>query len=155
MTKNKLKGVRKVLTKNQREALQAVKDFDTKLSSAPANPKTKMYKCGHEAPIAVIMNSNLLSISAYITWQEDYADEMCFDCYCKREVKDSSWAGISDVDWTKRMDAIRTNEREQTLKEAKEKLEKLNNPQIKSKPLCVVITLDEWEAFWKELGGEK
>ena len=45
--------------------------------------------------------------------------------------------------------------KKETLKEVKEKLEKLNNPQIESKPLCVVITLDEWEAVWKELGGEK
>ena len=48
------------------------------------------YKCGHESEV-IIMDSNPLSISAYLNWKDtvgfDGNKSKCFDCYCKEEKK--------------------------------------------------------------------
>lgn len=46
------------------------------------------YKCGHEKNV-IFLNSNPLSISAYLDWVETtgyYGNKsQCFNCYCKKE----------------------------------------------------------------------
>lgn len=43
------------------------------------------YKCGHETSGVIILDSNLLSIAAYITWGEEEGNletrNECFDCF--------------------------------------------------------------------------
>ncbi len=43
------------------------------------------YECGHETEL-LILDSNALSISAYLTWVEtvgrDGDKSICFDCWC-------------------------------------------------------------------------
>jgi len=49
--------------------------------------KVTEYKCGHKSDGVIIIDSNLLSISAYLTWTESVGLEgdrsECWDCYCK------------------------------------------------------------------------
>lgn len=52
--------------------------------------RTKMvkYKCGHNTNGVIIMDSNPLSISAYLDWKDSVGFEgdssQCFDCYCAK-----------------------------------------------------------------------
>jgi hypothetical protein len=51
-----------------------------------AKGKMTHYKCGHDMEI-IIMDSNPLSISAYLEWSKtvgrDGTRELCWDCWCK------------------------------------------------------------------------
>ena len=44
------------------------------------------YKCGHKGEL-VILDSNVLSLSAYMNWKNTVGFEgdksMCWECYCK------------------------------------------------------------------------
>ena len=46
------------------------------------------YKCGHETDGVIVMDSNILSTTAYIQWAEEENNlktkEECFDCYLKK-----------------------------------------------------------------------
>jgi len=46
------------------------------------------YKCGHTTNGMIILDENLLSMSAYIQWAEEENNletkEECFDCYLKK-----------------------------------------------------------------------
>ena len=48
------------------------------------------YKCEHESNI-IIMDTNVLSISAWLTWKDTVGFEgdksKCWECYCK-EIKE-------------------------------------------------------------------
>ena len=42
------------------------------------------YKCGHKSEM-LILDSNPLSISAFLEWKEHNEDDKeCFDCWCER-----------------------------------------------------------------------
>jgi len=45
------------------------------------------YKCGHETDGIIIMDSNIMSTTAYLQWAEEENNletkEQCFDCYLK------------------------------------------------------------------------
>ena len=45
------------------------------------------YKCGHKTSGVIIMDSNPLSITAYLEWKDsvgfDGDSSQCFDCWCK------------------------------------------------------------------------
>ena len=49
------------------------------------------YKCGHETNGVLILDSNPLSIAAYIDWSESVGvfgtKELCYDCYEKQNEK--------------------------------------------------------------------
>ena len=50
------------------------------------------YKCGHESDGVIILDSNELSITAWLDWSETVGvvgtKEQCWDCYCKlKEMK--------------------------------------------------------------------
>ncbi len=46
------------------------------------------YKCGHKTDGVIILDDNLLSMSAYIEWAEEEKNletrKECFDCYLKK-----------------------------------------------------------------------
>lgn len=46
------------------------------------------YKCGHTTNDVIILDENLLSMSAYIEWAEEENNletkKECFDCYLKK-----------------------------------------------------------------------
>lgn len=46
------------------------------------------YKCGHKTNGVIILDDNLLSMSAYLEWAEEENNletkEECFDCYLKK-----------------------------------------------------------------------
>jgi len=42
-------------------------------------------KCGKDYPDSIIMNTTELSLAAYFTWRETFRDEMCFDCYGRKD----------------------------------------------------------------------
>ena len=50
-------------------------------------PKMTKYKCGHDTKGIIVMDSNPLSISAYLTWTESVGLEgdnsQCWECFCK------------------------------------------------------------------------
>lgn len=65
---------------------------DTSDSTLPADLNS--YKCGHKTNGVIIMDDNLLSMSAYIQWAEEEKNletkKECFDCYLKKlDGKDS------------------------------------------------------------------
>lgn len=45
------------------------------------------YKCGHETNGMIILDENILSMTAYIQWAEEennlVTQKICFDCYLK------------------------------------------------------------------------
>jgi len=47
--------------------------------------KMVKYKCGHETSGVIIMDSNIMSTTAYLQWAEEENNletkEQCFDCY--------------------------------------------------------------------------
>ncbi len=50
------------------------------------------YKCGHKTDGVIILDDNLLSMSAYLEWVESVGlrgdKSQCWECYCKKmEVK--------------------------------------------------------------------
>jgi len=53
------------------------------------------YGCGHTLKGVIITDSNILTISAYLTWKDtvgfDGDKSMCFNCYCEETLK-SDWA---------------------------------------------------------------
>ena len=46
------------------------------------------YKCGHKTDGLIIMDSNELSMTAYLIWKDsvgfDGDKTKCWDCYCKQ-----------------------------------------------------------------------
>lgn len=48
-----------------------------------------IYKCGHKTKGVIILDDNLLSMSAYIIWAEEENNlrtrKECFDCFLKRK----------------------------------------------------------------------
>lgn len=54
-----------------------------------AQQKEKLkYKCGHKSNGMIVVDSNEVSIAAYLDWAETVGifgtHEKCFDCYCKK-----------------------------------------------------------------------
>ena len=45
----------------------------------------KKYKCGHKPPMAIILDSNLLSLSAWLEWKDstgfDGDKTKCWECW--------------------------------------------------------------------------
>jgi hypothetical protein len=42
-------------------------------------------RCKKEYPPVIIMDSNILSITAYFTWYEDYKKAVCWECFCNQD----------------------------------------------------------------------
>lgn len=46
------------------------------------------YKCGHETNGLIILDDNIMSMTAYIQWAEEEKNlktrEECFDCFLKK-----------------------------------------------------------------------
>lgn len=46
------------------------------------------YKCGHKTSGIIVLDSNELSMAAYLTWEETVGlngtRELCWECYCNK-----------------------------------------------------------------------
>ena len=49
------------------------------------------YKCGHETDGVIILDDNILSMSAYLDWEDSVGvngdRSKCWECYCKDSEK--------------------------------------------------------------------
>ncbi len=50
------------------------------------------YKCGHKTDGVIILDDNLLSMSAYLEWVDSVGlngdKSQCWECYCKKDTQD-------------------------------------------------------------------